>query len=169
MRPHVVMGLALGAWLVADVRFKADLWRQLRLTQDRYAGKSWQEKRLSAEDGELFRFAMDVKAALPQAPQVIFLVTRDPEGADRYLALRSRYHLLPHNVNANYWYPPGPSEIRPGQYVLVFGPRPDVHYDEPSRSLRWWPDGGIGAGAAHRELEVEPVLSSSLATLYRKR
>ncbi len=168
IRLRVVMALGVGAWLAADVRWKADLWRQLRLTQDRYAGKSWQEKRLSAEDGELFRFAMDVKAVLPQAPQVIFLVTRDPEGADRYLALRSRYHLLPHNVNSNYWHPPGPSEIRAGQYVLVFGPRPDVRYDEPSRRLRWSPDDGIGAGTARRELEVEPVFSSSLATLYRK-
>jgi len=169
IRLRVVMALGLGAWLAADVRWKADLWRQLRLTQDRYAGKSWREKRLSAEDGELFRFAMDVKEALPQAPQVIFLVTGDPEGADRYLALRSRFHLLPHNVNANYWYPPGPSEIRPGQYVLVFGPRPHVRYDERSGMLRWSPDGGIGAGAARSGLEVEPVFSSSLATLYRKR
>ncbi|HEY7697992.1 MAG TPA: tetratricopeptide repeat protein, partial [Vicinamibacteria bacterium] len=164
VRPRVVVALALGAWLAADARWNVDLWRQLRLTHHRYAGKSWQEKRLSAEDGELFRFAMDVKEALPQAPQVIFLVTRDPESADRYLALRSRYHLLPHNVNANYWFPPGPSEIRPGQYVLVFGPRPDVSYDEGARRLRWSP-----GGAPRGELEVERILSSSLATLYRKR
>ncbi len=169
IRLRVVMGLGLGAWLAVDVRWKADLWRQLRLTQDRYAGKSWQEKRLSAEDGELFRFAMEVKEALPQAPQVIFLVTGDPEGADRYLALRSRFHLLPHNVNSNYWYPPGPSEIRPGQYVLVFGPRPDVGYEERSGMLRWSPNYGNGTDAAPRELPVEPVFSSSLATLYRKR
>ncbi len=165
---RVAVALVLSAWLVADVRWQTDLWRELRLTKDRYAGKSWQEKRHSAEDGDLFRFAMDVKEALPDSPQVIFLVTGDPESADRYLALRSRFHLLPHNVNANYWYPPVPTEIQPDQFILVFGPRSDVGYDERAGLLYWNPDGSTVPDVAPGGLEVEPMLSSPLGILYRK-
>lgn len=157
--PRVVAAVVLTGWAVLDLRWQVDLWRQLGLTRERYAGKSWLDKRLAAEDGDLFRFALELKARLPPSPQVVYLLARDPEGADRYLQLRTRYHLLPHNVCANDALPP--AEIAAGEYLVVLGSRSDLVYDDAAGTLRATPDG--------RQIPVERLLVDALGTLYRRR
>lgn len=156
---RVCAGVVLAGWVALDARWQLDLWRQLEATRERYAGKSWLEKRTLAEDGDLFRFALELKARLPRTPQVVYLLTRAPDAADRYLQLRARYHLLPHNVCGYYSVPP--REAVPGEYLVVFGSRDDLVYDAGARILRSEADG--------RETPVEPVLSDRLATVYRRR
>ena len=163
-RGGVAALIVLTGWLLVDARWQWDLWRQARLTEERFEGKSSTEKKLADEDGELFRVAMEVKRLLPEAPQVVFLVSRDPEGADRYVVLRTRYHLLPHNVNANYRYPPGPSEIDPGHYVLVIEPRDDMRFDEAAGRLLW----ETGDPADRGQLELERIHTSPSISLYRR-
>jgi hypothetical protein len=165
----VAVGLLLAGWLALDARWQLDLLRQLRLTRQRYGGKSWTDKRLAAEDGELFRFVSDLRRHLPAEPQVVYVLTRDPEGADRYLQLRSRYHLLPHNVCSSYATPPASAPV--GSYLLVFNPRSDVAFDAGAGRLRWDRAGhpltpGDGRG---RSLPVTRVYSAPLGTLYRRR
>jgi hypothetical protein len=121
--PRVLASVVLAGWVLLDARWQLDLWRQLGLTRERYAGKSWLEKRLAAEDTALFRFALDVKARLPPSPQVVYLLASEPDAADRYLQLRLRYHLLPHNVCTYYSVPPNellPSEV-PVERILAGG------------------------------------------------
>ena len=163
-RGGVAAAIVLAGWLLVDARWQWDLWRQARLTEERFEGKSFTEKKLADDDGELFRLVMELKRMLPETPQVVFLVSRDPEGADRYVVLRTRYHLLPHNVNANYWYPPGSSEIAPGQYVLVIEPRDDIDFDEAAGRLLW----ETGDPADRGQLELERIHASPSISLYRR-
>lgn len=163
-RGGAAAAIVLAGWLLVDARWQWDLWRQARLTQERFEGKSVTEKKLADDDGELFRLVMALKQMLPETPQVVFLVSRDPEGADRYVALRTRYHLLPHNVNANYRYPPGSSEIPPGQYVLVIEPRDDIDFDEAAGRLLW----ETGDPADRGQLELERIHASPSISLYRR-
>ena len=166
---RVTGSIVVLGWLLLDARWQLDLWRQLGITHERYAEKSWPEKRLAAEDGELFRFAMEVKRRIPEEPQTLFVLTQSPESADRYLALRSRYHLLPHNVCSYYSHPPPKEEMRPGSYLLVFHPRSDIIYDESSGRLFWDHDGRVPDVAAFPGggLLVEPIFSAELGSLYR--
>lgn len=155
--PRVCASVVLAGWVLLDARWQVDLWRQLRLTRERYAGKSWLEKRLAAEDGDLYRFALDLRARLPPSPQVVYLLARDPDVADRYLQLRARYHLLPHNVCSYYSLPP--AELAPGEYLVVFGSRADLVYDAAAGTLR----------SETEEIPVERILVGRLGTLYRRR
>ena len=166
---RVIGSIVVLGWLLLDARWQLDLWRQLGITHERYAEKSWTEKRLAAEDGELFRFAMEVKRRLPEEPQALFVLTQSPESADRYLAHRSRYHLLPHNVCSYYTHPPPKKEMRAGGYLLIFHPRSDIIYDESSGRLFWDHSGEVPDVAALREggLLVEAIFSDELGSLYR--
>lgn len=155
--PRVCASVVLAGWVLLDARWQVDLWRQLRFTRERYAGKPWLEKRLAAEDGDLFRFALDLKARLPPSPQVVYLLARDPDVADRYLQLRARYHLLPHNVCIYYSAPP--AELAPGEYLVVFASRTDLVYDAAAGTLR----------SETEEVPVERILAGRLGTLYRRR
>ena len=161
-RGGAAAAIVLAGWFLVDARWQWDLWRQARLTEERFEGKSVTEKKLADDDGKLFRLVVELKRMLPEAPQAIFLVSRDPEGADRYVVLRTRYHLLPHNVNANYRYPPGPSEIAPGQYVLVIEPRDDMRYDEAAGLLLWKTGDPADGG------RLELVHASPSISLYRR-
>jgi len=165
-RAGVAAAIVLAGWILVDARWQWDLWNQAALSEIRFEGKSVTEKKLADDDGELFRMVMELKRTLPEAPRVIFLVSQDPEGSDRYVVLRARYHLLPHNVNANYRYPPGPSEIVTGQYVLVFEPRDDMRYDEATGQLHWSTESANGP--RRHQLELELVHASPSISLYRR-
>ena len=168
--PRILLALFLAGWLALDARWQLDLWRQLQITRTRYAGQSSIEKRRGSEDAKLFRFVQEVKKRLPNEPQTIYLLTRDPEASDRYLQLRARYHLLPHNVCTYYSHPPR-DVLHEGAYFLVFNPRPDLRFDESSHTLRGT---ARGAGPADDGEEmagpsVERLLAMKLGALYRRR
>lgn len=134
---RVVLGAFLLGWLALDARWQWDLARQHQQTYAQFAGKTWQEKRLAARDGPLFRFAQRAKSVLPEPPQRIFLHIADPDGRNEYLRLRTRYHLLPHNVLAHGGYLYNPYRYQPGDYIAVVGRIPGVVFDVANQRLQW--------------------------------
>jgi hypothetical protein len=136
LRFSILGGLFIAAWLLLDARWQLNLLQQTRITASQYAGKSWSERHLAAEDGPLFAFIEKVRAKLPPPPARVFIA------ADaHYFRDRSAYHLYPYNV---YFDPtqnlmPPASGIKSGDYLVVYQ-RKGVQYDASQRLLRW--DGG---------------------------
>ena len=126
--------LFLLGWLVLDLRWQWDLRQRLEQTVERFAGKSEEDRRLVALDGDLYRFLLDVRRHLPVHPVRLFVVSDDPHG---FRAGRTRYHLLPHNGYAGFSRVPNPGEARAGDYVLILSPLAGVGYNRESRALEW--------------------------------
>ena len=128
-----IVALALFAWLLLDLRWTANLVRQVDATAERFAGKSALDKRLAVEDGPLFAFVQKAKDAMPDTPVRVF-VAADSD----YFRGRAAYHLYPHNAfflargNAM---PPRES-FRPGDWLLVYNRR-GVQFDAGQDRLRW--------------------------------
>jgi hypothetical protein len=127
-----VAGLFLTAWLIIDGRWQWNLLRQVRSTHAQYAGKSWQQRHLAAEDGPVFAFIEKVRETLPP-PARVFMV------ADaHYFRDRGAYHLYPYNVYFDPWANsmPPPSAVRPGDYIVVYQRR-GMQFDSSQQRLRW--------------------------------
>jgi hypothetical protein len=151
-----VAGLFVIAWLIIDARWQWNLLRQVRSTHTQYAGKSWHQRHLAAEDGPVFAFIEKVRAKLPAPPARVFMV------ADaHYFRDRGAYHLYPHNVYFDPWansMPPR-SAVRPGDYLVVYQRR-GVQYDPSQQRLRWDDSAPIDA---------ELLLVDTGAALFRMR
>jgi hypothetical protein len=151
-----IAGLFLIAWLVIDGRWQWNLLRQVHATHAQYAGKSWRERHLAAEDGRVFAFIEKVRAKLPAPPARVFMA------ADaHYFRDRGAYHLYPYNVYFDPWANsmPPPSAVRPGDYLVVYQRR-GVQYDPSQRRLRW--DGSA-------PVDAELLLVDTGAALFRVR
>jgi hypothetical protein len=144
------------AWLVADARWQWNLVRQARATQAQYAGKTWEERHLAAEDGSLFAFIEKVRAKLPAPPARVFMVA-----AVDYFRDRGAYHLYPYNVYFDPWSDtvPPPSAVRPGDYIVVYQ-RKGMQYDAAQHRLRWDDQAPVG---------VDLLLVDPGAALFRVR
>ena len=70
-----------------------NLVRQVDATADRFAGKSWVDKRLAVEDGPLFAFVQKAKGVMPSTPVRVFVAADS-----HYFRGRAAYHLYPHNA-----------------------------------------------------------------------
>ncbi|AHF00133.1 hypothetical protein [Thioalkalivibrio paradoxus] len=106
--------IVLLGWVALDLRWQVDLLQQLERTHDRYAGKTWEEKRRAAEDGSLYEFVEALKTHLGIDPVRVFVVNdRDYT----YSSLRAKYHLLPHNADNQL---PLLEELADDDYLLVF-------------------------------------------------
>jgi hypothetical protein len=142
------------AWLALDGRWQWNLARQVALTAEQYAGKSWHERHVAAEDGAVFAFIEKVRAKLPPAPARVFMVADE-----HYYRDRGAYHLYPHNVFFDPWSNTMPpvSAVRPGDFVVVYQRR-GVQYDAAAKRLRW--EGGPPVAA-------ELVLAESGSALFR--
>lgn len=133
-RPAVVLvALFVFAWIVLDARWTWNLARQAQATISEFAGKTWREKRLGADDGPVFEFIEKAREVMPKTPARVFVV------ADaHYFRGRAAYHLYPHSA---FYHPtsnvmPAASALRPGDWLLVFQ-RKGVQYDAERKSLRW--------------------------------
>jgi hypothetical protein len=125
-------GFVLVAWLLLDLRWMWNLVRQVDSTADRFAGKSWVDKRLAVEDGPLFAFVQKAKGAMPATPVRVFVAADS-----HYFRGRAAYHLYPHNVFFEARSNSIPSEhVRPGDWILVFN-RKGVQFDAAQGKLRW--------------------------------
>ncbi len=155
--PHVGTGVAvvfLGGWLVLDLRWSANLARQVALTTSTFAGKDDRDRRLADVDGVLYEFIDRARAVLPPSPQRVWVVSDAP-----FFNGRAAYHLYPHNVH---FQPrdrtmPDPGFIKPGDWLLVFNRR-GVEFNARNETVRW--DGGA-------ELPAELKLPGNAAALFR--
>jgi len=129
----MVGGMVLLGWFILDVRWQANLFQQLELTHQQFAGKTWEDKHLSAEDGALFDFMRKVKAKLPPATARILYFS---DGA--HSRGKGAYYLYPHNVLVRNDLPPAP-QIKTGDYIALFAKK-GVKYDR-SHQLLMWGDG----------------------------
>jgi hypothetical protein len=131
--PAVVCALFVIAWVALDLRWMANLARQVEVTRATYAGKDWHARHLAAEDAPLFEFIERVRAKLPDKPARIVVVS-DVD----YFRGRAAYHLYPHNV----WFDagsntvPAPSALHAGDYLVVYH-RHGVQYNPEAQRLRW--------------------------------
>ncbi len=152
--------LFLLVWMILDARWQVNLWRQMGVTRQQYAGKTWEEKRLVAGDGALFRFVSEVKQWLPERPVRIFIVSATPHqrGGTEYIRLRTHYHLLPHNVYSAKARPPSQQQARTGDFILILNPIPAVRY-APRHKLLYW--------TRQHAIAAEPLYEAPTGSLYR--
>jgi hypothetical protein len=154
--PLALATLFVTAWMLDDLRWSWNLFRQARAATATYAGLDWRERHLAAEDGALFQFIEGVRAKLPTEPARVFVA------ADaHYFRGRAAYHLYPQNV---YFEPyrnalPESSRLRPGDYLVAWQRR-GIQYDSAAQRLRW--DGGAPVSA-------ELLLTTPGAALFRIR
>ena len=128
----IVWVLVFIAWFALDMRWQIDLWHKLSLTQQRYAGKSWKEKHLAAEDGPLFGLMQQIKAMLPSSTSRVFVFSDD-----EYMRYRSAYHLYPFNVFAtDNLLPEG--YFKSGDFIIILG-KDEVEFDTSHNLLTWGP------------------------------
>lgn len=137
----VVWGVVFLGWLALDVRWQTNLLRQLDLTRQQFAGKSWEGKHLAAEDGALFDFMRQVKAKLPAASGRILYFSDD-----EFLRVRGSYHLYPGNVLARNDLPKA-VQFRAGDTIVLYAKKGVKYY--PSRHELAWDD---------QSLQVEPLM-----------
>ena len=130
--PDIRVGwvLIFFAWFALDMRWQLDLWHKLALTQQRYAGKSWEEKHLAAEDGRLFDLIQQIRAKLPLTPSRIFLFA---DGG--YIRGRGAYHLYPFNVLHGRNLLPA-KQFKPGDFIIILG-KDEVAFDPARQLLKW--------------------------------
>jgi hypothetical protein len=128
-----IAAFALGAWVLLDVRWIANLARQVESDAAAFAFKAYEDKRLAVEDAPLYAFVAKARDVLPKEPARIF-VAADSD----YFRGRAAYHLLPHRAffdpRANTI--PSPEALRPGDWMLVYQRR-GVQFDAAQGKLRW--------------------------------
>ena len=137
---RVLWAVFLIGWLILDLRWQANLWRQLAQTTRQFAGKTPEEKHLATDDHAVFELMRQVNAALPAPPVRIHFLADD-------LALRTRaaFFLYPQNVyhDVGRGLTAGPEQVRSGDFVLLFWFH-GLAYDRQAQQLRW-PDGSTRA------------------------
>jgi hypothetical protein len=132
--PRVFWAVVVAAWLILDMRFQVNLWRQLSRTAATFAGKTVEEKRLASDDHELYTLMRDVGTALPAPPVRVHFIADD-----HALRTRGSYFLYPQNVyhsDAKRAPAPAPEELRVGDYALLFLTS-DLAYDRGTQTLVW--------------------------------
>jgi hypothetical protein len=155
-RPVIIGAMFAGAWIALDARWMWNLARQVNTTAELYAGKSWHERHLAADDRAVFAFIEKVRAQLPPPPARVFVVADE-----HYFRDRSAYYLYPYNVFFDPWrntMPPS-SAVRPGDFMVVYQRR-GVQYDAGQQRLRW--EGGAPVAA-------ELLLADAGAAVFRIR
>lgn len=132
--PRIYWAIVIAGWLLLDLRFQVNLWRQLARTAATFAGKTGEEKRLASDDHELYALMKEVRAALPAPPVRIHFIADD-----QALRTRGSYFLYPQNVyysEARRARKPVPEELRSGDFVLLFLTS-DLGYDSAGQALVW--------------------------------
>lgn len=133
----MVWGMIFLGCFILDIRWQANLFQQLELTHQQFAGKTWKDKHLAAEDAALFDFMTKVKATLPPANGRILYFSDDA-----YSRGKGAYHLYPHNVLARNDLPPA-SQFKTGDYIALFTKK-GVKYDRPHQLLIWGDGQSLG-------------------------
>jgi hypothetical protein len=150
----VCVALFAVAWLLSDLRWSFNLARQSLLTARSYAGKSYRDAHLGAEDAALFRLVEQAREKMPRDPARVFVLAAEP-----YFRARAAYYLHPHNA----WFDlhrsgvPESPLLRAGDWVLAYRRR-GVQYNQAAQRLRW--EGSL-------EIPAELALVSPDGALFR--
>jgi len=147
--------LLLAGWLALDLHWQEELWQRLRATEARYQGLDAEARALAGPDGAEVRFLAQVRAALPETPVRLFILSASPEGSR---GLRARYHLMPHNSLVGLSTLPSPDQYRAGDYLLVLMPMRGIGYDRAAAVLLT-PEGA--------RLPAKPILSERRGALFQ--
>ncbi|OGT14395.1 MAG: hypothetical protein A3F73_10575 [Gallionellales bacterium RIFCSPLOWO2_12_FULL_59_22] len=127
---RMLWALVFLAWFALDMRWQIDLLHKLGLTQQRYAGKSWEEKHLAADDGPLFDLMQQVRAKLPPTGQFRVYLIAD----DEYIRGRGAYHLYPFNVLSSQELF-APKQFKPGDFIVILG-KDEIEFDVARKLLK---------------------------------
>ena len=127
---RIMWALVFMAWFALDMRWQLDLWQKLGLTEQRYAGKSWEQKHLAADDGQLFDLMQQIRAKLPPTASRVFLFADDD-----YMRGRGAYHLYPFNVMTGRDLLPA-AQFRSGDFIIILG-KDEVQFDPAQHLLEW--------------------------------
>jgi hypothetical protein len=133
VRRALVTGIVvcvLTAWALLDARWMWNLARQVDVSGRMYAGKTYEQKHLEAEDGPLYQFIERARALMPATPVRVFVAAEA-----HYFRGRAAFHLYPHNVYFDPYHDvlPPVDQLRAGDWVLIYRRR-GVQYD-PARHL----------------------------------
>ncbi|HEY2968014.1 MAG TPA: hypothetical protein VGK75_06560 [Casimicrobiaceae bacterium] len=135
---RVLWGIVLGGWLLLDLRWQVNLWREVGERGFRFAGKSTEEKHLAADDAALFALVEKMKSGLPATPARVVLYCDSD-----LLCVRAAFLIYPHNVYRAVHRKrtlPNPDELHAGDFLLLIYSRA-LGYDR-QRQLAVWPNGG---------------------------
>jgi hypothetical protein len=145
---------ALAAWLLLDAGWLVDLGAKHHLTEDLYAGKTWQERSRLVPDQDTAAVAEQVKAFLSGQENRRILVASDAN----YTMLRLLYLLLPLNAApmANAMSVADPAKL-PSDCLFLLYDTTSWHYDERT---------GLLSGN-DRSVAVAPLFESGEMHLYR--
>lgn len=149
-----VLVIAGAFWLALDLRWLANFALVERQTTATFAGKSWRDARMAADDGALFAFIEQARARIAERPGRVFF-----SSDDAWLRVRGGYHLLPFNTLAIPYHRNlfAPERYRPGDWISFYL-RGGVAYDAGAQALSW--DG-------LRPVKAERVFADNLGALYR--
>lgn len=146
---RVLWGIFLGGWLLLDLKWQANLWREAGARADRFAGKSTAQMHLAADDAALYTLIDKMKGKLPGTPVRVFLYCDNDN-----LCARAAFLLYPHNVyravNARRTLP-APEELHEGDYLLLVYSRA-LGYDRGNQAAVWHD----GRSKAADEVLLEP-------------
>lgn len=159
-RSHHAMAVfllfAIG-WLVLDLRWQGQLWSRLADSHNRYADLEQTERPSAAPDGALFDLTQRLLTQLPNEPARVLILSAK---ANDYLGGRTAYHLLPHQVQDGLTRLPKPSEVKPGDYLILLESIQTIRYDDRQQTLEM---NGLS-------LPVEPIQSvRGFGALFRVR
>lgn len=131
LRAHVAIAwcIVFLGWMMLDIRWQWNLFRQLDSTSRQYAGKSLEEKHRAADDG-LFDFMQQVNEKLPSSGGRVLYFSDDA-----YSRGKGAYYLYPHNVMASND-ASAIAQLKTGDFVVIFE-KQGMKYDASRRSLVW--------------------------------
>jgi hypothetical protein len=139
----------ISGWMVLDVRWQVDLFRQNYLTYQLYMGKTLDEKRLIGKDRRLYVFAQEIKKRLPDEEVRVFLTGKGIFGNIIYEQPRLQYFLMPYNGSyfENHYAPYSNSldsygylfnvgaYVDVGEYISVLGEDNRVQFNEETKVM----------------------------------
>lgn len=127
-----IVAIIMSGWLVLDLRWQWNLALDTLISWNSFAGKDLSGKRLSGNDAELERVAVDVRPLLvPDAR--LFVVAQDPVAAGRlaYLLLPAKLYYDIGAVSL-----PPPERFKSGDLLLVHR-KAGIRYSPERKELLW--------------------------------
>jgi len=153
LAPLLAVGavFAIAAWIAVDLRWQFNLLSNLRLTAEKYAGKTIDEKHRVAEDARIYQVAEAIRNGMPHGVTKVTLIS-DLANMELFVG-KLRYYLFP------LWLEPKPDPLDP-QAVLAIVESKDASLDAAAGKLKF---------DNRPSLDVETLVNDPLVQLVRVR